>query len=91
MKGPKRVKDWVGNYVKALRPIRNGLGEMPAGTIYRVSASSGMTVWFEALPCKCCGFKFHFSQQGRNKFNGMEFLGNELPAPVAQQDRAQDS
>jgi len=76
---PKRIKDWVGGFVQAMIPIRNSLGEMPSGTIYRVTCSSGMTVWFESIACPCCQLKFRFSRQGSDKFSRMIYLGRELP------------
>ena len=78
IKGPKLIKEWVGGYVKTLRVIRNGLGEMQEGTIFKIE-SSGIRAHFVSLPCPCCGFKFRFSDKTKHKFDNMEWLGYNQP------------
>jgi len=75
---PKLIRDWAGGYVRSMRIIRNGYGEMPAGTVYKIQ-SAGITAHFMSLPCPCCGFKFSFSSKSRHKFDDMEWLGYNKP------------
>lgn len=74
---PKLVRDWVGGYVRFNRPIKNGYGVMPAGTVFKVEAAA-VTAHFISEPCECCGFKFRFTAKGKGKFDGAEWLGYEL-------------
>ena len=78
MERPKLVRDWKGGYVKALTRVRNGWGEMPAGTVYKIE-SAGITAHFKSLPCPCCGFKFSFTRKSKSKFDNMEWLGYNQP------------
>lgn len=81
MEHPKRVKAYVGSYVKASREISNGVGKMPAGTIYKITGA-GITFYFESLPCSCCGHQFKFSSKGtlNHKLRDMTWLGYTRPA-----------
>lgn len=75
---PKLIRDYEGGYMRFGRPIKNGWGEMPTGTVFKIT-SSGITAHFESMPCDCCGFKFRFSAKGRDKFKGGEWLGYKYP------------
>lgn len=81
MKHPKRVKDYAGGYVKATREVSNGVGKMPAGTIYKIR-SAGITFHFESLPCSCCGHQFKFTSKGTldHKLGDMHWLGYDRPS-----------
>lgn len=54
--GRRRFSDWKGKRVRSVRKLRNGFGEMPVGTIYKLhSALGGLSLSSE--PCKCCGIE----------------------------------
>lgn len=78
MKRPKLIRDWKNGYVKALFPVANRLGELPAGTFFKVT-SSGARACLESLPCHCCGFKLAVAIYGKNKFTDFVWLGYEKP------------
>ncbi len=78
MKRPKLVRDWVNGYVKSLKPVSNGQGSMPKGTIFQIT-SAGIKAHFKSFPCNCCGFQFSFSSKSRHKFDDMEWLGYDFP------------
>lgn len=45
---------WKGKKVASLVPIANGLGELPAGSVFSVTRKfKGFSLTSE--PCKCCG------------------------------------
>lgn len=78
MKRPKLVRDWENGYVKSLKPVSNGWGSMPKGTIFQIT-SSGIKAHFKSLPCNCCGLQFSFSSKSRHKFDDMKWLGYDFP------------
>ncbi len=75
---PKLVRDWAKGYVRSNREIKNGLAEMPAGTVYFIE-SAGIKAHFISMPCDCCGIRMRFTVKGKNKFDDMEWLGYEEP------------
>ncbi|MEN6433677.1 MAG: hypothetical protein ABFD06_12585, partial [Smithella sp.] len=60
------VDDWVGCHILSKKIVRNGLGELPAGTIFIIT-SSGITKHFQSLPCKCCGFKLMATSRNKKE------------------------
>ena len=61
---PKKVSDWQGCLVRSKRILTNGLGQMPADTIFEIT-SSGITKYLQTLGCECCGLKFRISTKDR--------------------------
>jgi len=54
IKWPKLKRDHVGCTVKTIKPIRNGWGEIPLGTICTVTYSrNGLSL--DSDLCACCG------------------------------------
>lgn len=51
---PRLVKDWEDCCVRSHREIENGLAVLPAGTIFRITASQ-YTKFLAARPCPHCG------------------------------------
>lgn len=61
MKKPKRKRDWHGLKVRSRQEFRNGLGSVPAGTVFTVERNfSGMHLISD--PCQCCGVRFRISK-----------------------------
>ena len=57
---PKRIVDWEGHYVVAKHPVENGLGRLPADSIFEIT-SAGVIKHLRSTPCKCCGFQLNVS------------------------------
>ena len=55
MKRPKLIRDWKNGYVKALFPVANRLGELPAGTFFKVTSSifSFLTSHIDSITLHC--------------------------------------
>ena len=79
MKPPKRKSDWAGNYVRSRIELGNRLGNLPAGTIFKVRRNC-VIMELESAPCSCCGFKLRVSLQGRDKEALFDFLGPTVVA-----------
>lgn len=59
--GKKLVTAWKGLTVRTLRRMRNGVTDIPAGTLATVTyARAGLTL--ETEPCKCCGVSIRISK-----------------------------
>ena len=59
--GSKRVGDWKGMRVRSLSPMANGMGTLPAGTIYTVQGTTlGLSLISD--PCPTCGGKQHITR-----------------------------
>ncbi len=57
----KLKRDWVGATVETPKPIRNGMGSMPAGTHCVVKENyKGLSL--ESDPCPHCGIQFYVTR-----------------------------
>jgi len=54
MNRPKLKKDWVGLKVETLKTLRNGMIEIPAGTVCEVERNYGGLA-LKAQKCEKCG------------------------------------
>ncbi len=54
----RRQKDWIGLKAESVRPLANGLGTLPAGTIFCITAS-GRYLSARSDPCPHCGIQFY--------------------------------
>ena len=52
---------WQGKRVRSRRELRNGLGVMPAGTVFEVDHTRPKRLGLLALPCGGCGLRYHVS------------------------------
>ena len=55
---PKKMKDYPKYLFKAKRELFNGLGSMPAGTVYRMRFEPTLNKSLHTAPCRHCGFVF---------------------------------
>ncbi|MDP9917027.1 hypothetical protein J2W24_002678 [Variovorax boronicumulans] len=55
--GKKRINDWCGLRVKTTRALRNGTGEMPAGSLATVMVNGGTGLHLTFDACACCGLR----------------------------------
>lgn len=63
MDRPKLKRDWEGRKVRTLLPMRNGMMEIPAGTVCTVRRNyAGLRLSTD--PCSCCGVRVSISKVG---------------------------
>jgi len=60
--GKKRVADWTGMAVRTRRAMRNGLVEIPAGTLATVEHAGRTGIHLTSAPCKCCGVRIRMTR-----------------------------
>ena len=60
--GKKRIRDWCGLRVKTTGPLRNGAGEMPAGSLATVMVSGGTGLHLTFDACTCCGVRLFMTR-----------------------------
>jgi len=74
---PRLVRDWTNKLVRSRGIVRNGLGEMPAGTLFRIT-NSGARKSLRSLPCDRCGFSLLVSVSGKREDFEREFQFVEI-------------
>lgn len=58
---PKLKRDWVGRQVRTQHVLRNGVTEIPAGTVLRVVGNrSGLKLI--SAPCAHCGVRVYITR-----------------------------
>ncbi len=61
--GKRLVAEWAGLRVRSRVPMRNSLGEVPAGTLFTVESSIGGTgLHLKTSPCPHCGISMRISK-----------------------------
>lgn len=78
--GMKTANELAGAAVRLTRPVKNGLGQMPAGATGVIDNAAGFVkdgkLRFLADKCSCCGLQLSIS--------GMSYSDFELIAPKNQ-------
>lgn len=77
---PKKVGDWKGKKVISLYKVSNGLGSVPAGTVFTIKSATTRKE-LKTSPCECCGLEFKVSVSGTAERFLLEFNFVEEPHP----------
>ena len=76
---PLRLKrDWVGSYVESKVALRNGWGELPAGTVYVVSRNFG-GLEMRSVGCPTCGMRLSIKKVPERS---VTYLGHPKDEPA---------
>lgn len=80
--GSKRVGDWKGMRVRSLFPMTNGMGTLPAGTLYTVQGTTlGLSLVSD--PCPTCGGKQHITRVQSKDVEPAPAAGATADAPIS--------
>lgn len=78
MPAPKKVRDWKGKKVVSLYKVSNGLGSVPAGTVFTITSATTRKE-LKTNQCECCGLAFKVSVSGTSERFLLEFKFIEEP------------
>ncbi len=59
--GMKKASDWVGKKIITTRPMKNGVAELPSGTLGEVTGCTRGKLHLKLNACDCCKLKLYIS------------------------------